>query len=500
MTTVMPPDRASCAAHGPVWRRLHVVAAAALGLRLAVAWWSQRIYFPDELFQYLEQAHRLVYGYGFVPWEYRFGTRNWLLPGLLAAVLDALRLIGLERPAAYMPVLKSILAILSVSVVYASYTIGRRLFCERTGRITAVLAALWYELVEASTQATPEVLAAYAIVAAFAVSTGPVAARRVAAFGLLLGTGVALRLQYAPCVAVSWVLAGIGWGWRPMLAVAGVGTGTVGIAGGLDLTAWGTPFISYYNSILFNVAYGVSDVFGNSPLLYYFNGLAAASWSLHTLAMGYGALVWRRCWPILLMLVALLLPHSMISHKEYRFIFLAIPLLLVLSADAVAAAQIWARAHVAGWLAWPVASAAICAITVASLAGFRQQGIFKRDDRLLAALDLSRRNDVAGVLDLSGPWWISGGFYYLHHDVPYYFKEQIDALPGTEVRRLVSHVLVSAAAPDMPGFRLSARYGSVQILEQISPPPAYLALEKDGREPLQPGVDDRFTPTVRPRF
>src|ERR1700678_2983109 len=150
MAAVTPPDRA---AHVPVWRQLHVVAAAALVLRLAVAWRSERIYFPDELFQYLEQAHRLVYGYGFVPWEYRFGTRNWLLPGLLAALLEALRSFGLDRPTAYIPVLKSILAMLSVSVVYASYAIGRHLSGERTGRVAAVLAALWYELVEASTRA-----------------------------------------------------------------------------------------------------------------------------------------------------------------------------------------------------------------------------------------------------------------------------------------------------------------------------------------------------------
>ena len=81
---------------------LHVLAGAALALRLVVAWGSEH-----------EQAHRLVYSYGFVPWEFRFGTRNWLLPGALAALLAALRAIGLDRPTVYIPVLKSIFAILS---------------------------------------------------------------------------------------------------------------------------------------------------------------------------------------------------------------------------------------------------------------------------------------------------------------------------------------------------------------------------------------------------
>lgn len=47
-----------------LWPMVHVLAVAALALRLLVA--SEHINHPDELFQYLEQAHRLVYGYGFI--------------------------------------------------------------------------------------------------------------------------------------------------------------------------------------------------------------------------------------------------------------------------------------------------------------------------------------------------------------------------------------------------------------------------------------------------
>ena len=43
---------------------------------------------PDEIYQTQEQAHRLVYGYGIVPWEFRDGVRSWILPGLLALELQ----------------------------------------------------------------------------------------------------------------------------------------------------------------------------------------------------------------------------------------------------------------------------------------------------------------------------------------------------------------------------------------------------------------------------
>src|SRR5664279_3379453 len=45
---------------------------------------------PDENYQATEQAHRLLFGYGVVPWEFRIGARSWLLPGLVAGVLDPL--------------------------------------------------------------------------------------------------------------------------------------------------------------------------------------------------------------------------------------------------------------------------------------------------------------------------------------------------------------------------------------------------------------------------
>jgi hypothetical protein len=145
-------------AFASMWQGVHTLAIAAVALRVAVACWFEQFDHPDALFQYLEQAHRLVYGYGFVPWEYRFGIRNWLLPGALAGLLAFFRLLGLSQPTLYVPLLKSTFAIVSVSVVYAGYVTGRNVFGEQTGRLAAVFATFWYELISCSVLATPEAL------------------------------------------------------------------------------------------------------------------------------------------------------------------------------------------------------------------------------------------------------------------------------------------------------------------------------------------------------
>ena len=71
-----------------------LLCAIALALRLGVHAAYPGIAHPDETFQYVEPAHRLVFGTGAIPWEFRLGLRNWVLPGALAGVLEVSRVFG----------------------------------------------------------------------------------------------------------------------------------------------------------------------------------------------------------------------------------------------------------------------------------------------------------------------------------------------------------------------------------------------------------------------
>src|ERR1700683_4229913 len=61
--------------------------SSSLALRIGLAVCSPNIFFPDEIFQTLEPAHRLVYGYGVISWEWRLGMRSWVLPTFLAGIM-----------------------------------------------------------------------------------------------------------------------------------------------------------------------------------------------------------------------------------------------------------------------------------------------------------------------------------------------------------------------------------------------------------------------------
>ena len=65
--------------------------------------------------QYLEPAHRLVFGSGVTYWEFFYGVRSWLLPGAVAGLLKLFDAVGLGQPFWYIGGVK--LAFCALSLV-----------------------------------------------------------------------------------------------------------------------------------------------------------------------------------------------------------------------------------------------------------------------------------------------------------------------------------------------------------------------------------------------
>ena len=112
-----------------------------IGLRLIPIVVVPSIVWPDEIFQTLEQAHRLVYGTGLVPWEFQLGIRSWLLSGLIAALMELSRIAG-DGPDYYIPLIAGSFAALAAAPVVCSFLWGRRLFGLFGGWIAAAVVAV----------------------------------------------------------------------------------------------------------------------------------------------------------------------------------------------------------------------------------------------------------------------------------------------------------------------------------------------------------------------
>ena len=96
-----------------------------VGLRLIPVLFLPSLNWDDEIFQATEPAHRLVFGYGIVAWEFQLGMRSWILPGTIAGLMQLSRLIG-DGPAYYLPLIATALALLASAPVLCCFLWARR--------------------------------------------------------------------------------------------------------------------------------------------------------------------------------------------------------------------------------------------------------------------------------------------------------------------------------------------------------------------------------------
>src|SRR6266478_7890548 len=96
-------------------------------LRLVPTVLVPSINWGDEIFQTVEPAHRLVFGYGLVPWEFQLGMRFWLLPGVIAGLIEIARIVG-DGPQYYLSAIAIGLGVLGCAPVVCCFLWCRRSF------------------------------------------------------------------------------------------------------------------------------------------------------------------------------------------------------------------------------------------------------------------------------------------------------------------------------------------------------------------------------------
>jgi hypothetical protein len=166
---------------------------------------SNSFLYPDELFQYLEQAHRHVFGYGVIPWEYRLGLRSWLYPLLLTVPM---RLGDMLDPngSLYLLLPRALAALSSLAIVWAAFALGRRLSVVHA-IVAAFVVAIWFEFVLYSAHSLTESLSFNAfMIGAVLTSDARCSTPLLVGAGLAFGFAAILRFRHIPTIA-TFVLA-----------------------------------------------------------------------------------------------------------------------------------------------------------------------------------------------------------------------------------------------------------------------------------------------------
>lgn len=420
---------------------------------------------PDEVYQFLEPAYVRAHGYGVLAWEWQQGLRNWAVPLVLAAVLRVGGWLGLTDPWVARGLLAIPLWALQAWGLVAAVRLGRGRAGALGGWAAAFALGCLPLFVVVGGRTLGEALsAALLLVAAEALSRDEQPRGSGLLGGAALGLAFVVRYGSLPAMAaaLAWVAARRRWG---LLGWTAVGLGFVLLAlGALDWASWGTPWHSVGRWFGFNVgSAGVARTFGAEPPGYYWPFLwrEVPLWTWPALALG---LRWLR--PRLgvagAMAGVMLLALLRTAHKEERFLYPVVVLLVAEAAPALGALLERLKAR------WQRGAAAVLALASTVVAARPSMDL--RGDQFRAIVKATRPAEVTGLLIVNEGLWGAGGFFYMGKHIPWLTSDWPRdgafqaAMRDQRFNRAVT--FEDRALPELQGagFRVLGREGRETIL------------------------------------
>lgn len=380
---------------------------------------APNIVHPDGIFQTLEPAHRLAYGYGVVTWEWRDGIRSWVFPGFLAVVMRTTAWLGLGS-SGYMWAISIVLALVSLVTVWFGFAWAKRVSGVEAGIIAAGACAMWYGLIDFAPCALTEVVAAHLLLPGLYFGTDwhelPESKRMFLA-ALFCGFAVCLRVQLAPAVIFAMVYFCYTNCRKRVFPLTAGFLVSIFAFGLVDAFTWGYPFQSIFKYFWLNAIEGRSALYGTQPWFWYLLVLVTQMLPLLVLAL-FG---FRRSPFLGWIALFILASHSVIGHKESRFIYPVMPLVVTLAAIGIVeiANDINASFKKPVLRAKAIVGMGLLCCGLLSYWFAPRFPYWQKGAGGIAAFEqLSQDPAVCGVALYDVPWFDTGGYAHLHKNIP----------------------------------------------------------------------------------
>jgi GPI mannosyltransferase 3 len=426
-----------------------MLVAAAIALRAWLAIDDHSVFWPDEIHQSVEQAHRAVFGYGLVSWEFRDGARSWLFPGAIAALWELADMLGVHSSIALITLARLAMVVGSgVAIWFAAKLAATR--SPRAGIAAAVVLCTFPPAVAFGYRTMSETASAPLIVLG-AWFWARRDSRSALYAGLVFAAACLLRYQNGIFVLVFGVALLLQRRWRDLAGFLGVGVAVAAVGGVLDWVTWGKPFHSLLAYIDFNLLLGGASTFGVEPFSFY----ATTLWS----SVGPLLPVILACFcvgaffaPVLGgAVLAYVLAHSVLPHKEFRFLVPCLPLFAAVTG--IGFERIIRRLpapRIVG-IASALAATVSFGFVLAHL-DYQDMGQYKGTERAslsvwnseeeptLLLAEAGQREDLCGLAVLRARAAFTGGYTYLHRDVPLIYQSELcSAAPANYVIGPIHH-------------------------------------------------------------
>lgn len=452
-----------------------------LFLRVFLALSGDFLFVPDEVMQYLEQGHRIVYGYGLIPWEYRLGIRPLIIPYFIAFWLKNFAYLGLSQPTSYIPAIKIVFCILSMSIPLGMYQFCKSNYSNLAGYIALFLGCSWYEFIITAHKPLSEIFSTEIMF------IGIYFFNRTSPKALYLGTllsclAIAVRPHLAPVITI--ILFYYYYKKPKSIIVNGLTAIAISVLliGFFDYSTLGSPWIGYFLYFYYNIVVGIAPGFGAEPMYTYLWVFLVTSVGLFYVSIFYVFQLEsfkENSLPFFSILIILAL-HSLIPHKEYRFIYSIIPFWLIIFSSYLSNLKFNNRAYSRTFVIVSIISGlGLNGLLpkqqlAISLSNSKEGSYFKCSDSLNAYLYLSTIKNKGAIFDYTNIWPYSGGYYYLHRKVPL-FHSEVDYKNNSEALHKIYLDMVNNSVKYIVTYEkitlrrvmLIKNYGQVKIYEVL---------------------------------
>lgn len=299
-----------------------------------------RTYFnPDEHWQALEVAHRIVFGYGHLTWEWRKGIRSYFHPLLFAVLYKVLALFGLDTPWFMAHAPRLLQALFSAvgdlyfyrlsNAIFGNFVAKWALFSQLANwfmffcfnrtlsnsleTVLTLVGLYYWPCMRASPSKVPLVLRKWGLaIAALACAIRPTSAITWVYVGLLELAVTRDRLKFL------------------VLEVVPIGALVLGLSCLLDRLMYGSWVIVPLNFLKFNFLSSGGDYYGTHKWHWYFSqGFTVMLFTF--LPFSIAGSIKSKCWKLSGLIAWVLIVYSIQGHKEFRFVLPMLPIALMFS-------------------------------------------------------------------------------------------------------------------------------------------------------------------------
>jgi GPI mannosyltransferase 3 len=323
--------------------------AAVFLFRLIIAVFLLRTaHAPDEYWQSLEVAYYHVFGKGELTWEWREGLRSYVHPSVFVMLFSALKWLNIDTTTVVWVAPKVVSALVCTAIDYGTFKVAERIYGQNSTvpSLSIVMSLTNWFIPFIGCRTLANSVEALALLAALHTTNYN-------HFLFVAGLGCALRTTFVlPClpIAAAHVLSvstqqhdGTRTRIRGYINIVLQTTAMVALWLGIllcvDRYFYGRVVFAPINFLHFNVVRGLSAIFGTHPWHWYFTQGVPAMLLTHAVPLlnmlSTSARTTRapaREGLILKVCIVTILGYSFLSHKEFRFVFPILPLLLILSA------------------------------------------------------------------------------------------------------------------------------------------------------------------------